>query len=276
MWCRHCQQQTPAFGPPTEMGQRCASCGRTSPPIDPVRFDAPHANVAVGTAASDDRSNPDATRRAIYRRLRSAHATIAAGEASSTLRYDLGGTRLAEGVGPLSVETPPPARRQSAHHQGAGRPPQTLSPGRPRRSPSVPPLPNTVRRGQNAAWGLASLGALVLGLGIGLGVWSLGGDRPALWNPAIAATLAGQGLLILGLLQLLAGMWLAGRAATAKLSAMHEDVRRLRRLADESAGRHHASAAAFYGDLARDAPNERLVGHLRGQLDALASRLRAG
>lgn len=121
---------------------------------------------------------------------------------------------------------------------------------------------------------MASVGATAIGLGIGLGAWSLIGGRPELWNPALAAAIGGQGLLIVGLMQLLASLWNAARAASGKLSLMHDELRRLRRHADDAAGRNHATAAAFYADLAQNASPDQMVGNLRGQLDQLASRLR--
>ncbi|MEQ8850088.1 hypothetical protein [Botrimarina sp.] len=247
MWCRHCQQQTPALGPPSAVGPRCGRCGRTTP-TEPAA-----ATAATAPSPLDD---ADEARRAIYRSLRSAHATLSAGEAARTLRYDLPETPLAEAY---HQRRPSPDRR----------PPRHATASRPSVAPPAP-------RGQLPAWLSATLGAAALGVGVGVGAWSLLGARPDLWDLALALTLGGQGLMILGLVQLLASLSRAARHATVKLAQVHDELRRLRRLADESAGRHHASAAGFYADLARDAPPERLLGNLRGQLDRLASRLRAG
>lgn len=125
------------------------------------------------------------------------------------------------------------------------------------------------------AWILAALGATTLGLGVGLIVWSTIGDRAHLWNPGLAATLVGQGLLIVGLLQILANLWLAGKQAATRLVQMHDELRRLRRASEASAGRHATSAAHFYADLARDAGPDVLLGNLQGQIDLLTARLRA-
>lgn len=248
MWCRHCHQETPALGPAGATGPRCGRCQRTSPPTEAV---LPQPQAEAGGSP-----HPEDARCEVYRTLRSAHATIAGGEAARTLRHDVEHTPLAEALGaPHSA----PVKRSPA-------PPPT---------PRVAPQPAGTARGQLIAWFMASFGASLLGLGIGLGVWSLFGDRPTLWNPALAAAIGGQGLLIVGLLQLLASLWNAARLASGKLSLMHDELRRLRRTAEAEAGRRHASAAAFYADLTRDAPPEMLVGNLRGQLDRLASRLRS-
>ncbi|TWT97003.1 hypothetical protein Pla108_27800 [Botrimarina colliarenosi] len=247
MWCRHCQQETPALGPPGANGPRCGRCQRTSP----------SASESQPTAATDDADDDgDEARRSIYRTLRSAHATISAGEAARTFRVDVAHTPLAEALAPPH------------HHAAPVKRPASVV----RSTPTISAAYST--RGQLTAWLITSLGAGCLGLGMGLGAWSLVGGRSELWNPAVAAALGGQGLLIIGLLQLLSSLWNAARQAAGKLSQMHDELRRMRRTAEESASRNHPSAASFYADIARDASPEMLVGNLRGQLDHLASRLR--
>lgn len=245
MWCRHCKQETPALGLPSEAGPRCGRCQRTSPPAEAV---ASQPQAAAAGPLSDDES-----RRAIYRSLRSAHATISAGDASRTFRFDVAQSPLAEAFAP--------------NHRPASRP-------KPAPAAAAPPRRLSSTQGQLFAWLLASFGAACFGLGLGLGAWSLIGARPDLWNPALAATLGGQGLLIVGLVQLLASLWNAARLAAGKLSLMHDELRRLRRTTEEHAGRNHATAGSFYASVTREASNDILLGNLRGQLDELASRVR--
>lgn len=259
MWCRYCQQQTPALGPPSANGPRCGRCQRTSPETSTIGL-PPKDGSQPPAAAAGSPLDPDDARRAIYRSLRSAHATLSAGEAARTIRFDAGRSPLAQV--PLAETIDPDTPRRPA-------------PAPVTKKPSAS-LPSQAARGQLTAWLMASVGATLVGLGIGLGSWSLFGARPDLWNAALAAALGGQGLMIIGLLQVLASLWNAARLASGKLSLMHDELRRLRRTADEAAGRNTASAAGFYADLARDAPPEMLMGNLRGQMDRLASRLRAG
>lgn len=243
MWCRHCQQQTPALGPAGASGPRCARCQRSSPAVPTP------ASVSAGVV--DD---GDETRRAIYRSLRSAHATIAAGEAARTFRLDVAQTPLVEAF---------------------ARPSRRAKPG-PLKALPLRNHPATFRagRGQTLAWLLAAFGAGFTGLGVGLGAWSMIGDQTELWNPALAATLGGQALLVFGLLQLLTSLWNAARHATVKLAEMHDELRRVRRATEEAAGRSEPTAAAFFANASREASPEMLLGSLRGQLDRLASRLR--
>ncbi|MGL4512891.1 MAG: hypothetical protein ACRCT8_07345 [Lacipirellulaceae bacterium] len=245
MWCRHCQQEVPSIGPTTPHGGRCARCQKTA--AAPAKVPA----VALGAASGAAIPAGDVSWRAIDSALRSARATVSAGEAARTLRFDLAESGLVPRAGSLN---PQPARREVVRR---------------------PPPRRVARTGQRLAWFVAALGVAMLGLGIGMMATSAFGDRPDLWNPAVGATLAGQGLVIVGLVQLLGHVWTACRQAIVKLSQVHDELRSLRRVADEQAGRHAATAGQFYAELARGAGNEVLLGNLRGQVERLATRLRA-
>lgn len=241
MWCRHCQQEVPAIGAASAEGATCARCGRHEADVGEPPQPTPRTHDAARRRDSD-------SRRAIDRALRTARATVSAGGAATTLRFDLGQTGLA------AADSTSPRRL-----------PKPMS--------SSPPPPT--RLGQWTAWAMALVGALVLGLGLGLLSWSALGGRYDLWNVSLAATFTGQGLLIVGLLQILANLWAAGRQAAWRLGQMHDELRRLRRANEEAVGRHSAGAANFYAGLANEAEPDVLVGNLQGQLDRLSARMRA-
>lgn len=244
MWCPHCQQEVPARGSARSTGARCPRCERllNAEAAEPVAIDlAPPPSPHSDHHAAIDHS------------LRMAKAQLAAGEPARTLRYDLaqhGVSAAVTGSADEGIRRTTPLRQTTKRSR-------------------------TGRTGQTLAWCLAALGAATLGLGLGLLGWSLSGTRPELWNAGVAATLAGQGLLIVGLVQLVAVLWNAGRGAAGRLAQMHEELRALRRSHDTAAGRHAATATQFYADLAQNAGPNVLLGNLRGQLDALSSRLRS-
>ncbi len=255
MWCRHCQQEVPAMGISSATGRRCARCHRGAEPSrEKLRVDLGSSEESKPTPQPNSAYPPLSetnARRAIDRALRTAQATISAGAATHTLRFDLAQTGLQ------------PERAA----KGTSRPSHTASPVAVPRGPSA--------SGQFLAWALAAVGATVLGLGIGFITWSLTGERADLWTPGLIATLTGQGLLIVGLLQIMANLWAAGRQAAYRLGQVHDELRQLRRTTEEAAGRHASSATQFYADVARNAGPEMLVGNLRSQLDQLAARLRS-
>ncbi len=252
MWCRHCQQEVPAIGSSSATGHRCARCHRGAEPTHAkLRADTGPSASTESTPQPGDAYPPiseSGARRAIDRALRSAQATVSSGAATHTLRFDLAQTGLQENQSTRSVAPRPAVQRTP-------------------RGPSA--------SGQFIAWTLAAVGATTLGLGLGFLAWSIMGERADLWLPGLAATLTGQGLLIVGLLQIMANLWSAGRQAAYRLGQVHDELRLLRRATEEAAGRHASSATQFYADVARNAGPEMLVGNLRSQLDQLAARLRS-
>ncbi len=263
MWCRHCQQEAPAIGPITSYGARCPRCNRAER--------APEERETESRMNSSSDALPFGSdgmaRRQIQRSLQSAQSAAAAGAASNTFRFDLG---------TLGIPAPFSASDTSATYTTTSESNSTM----PRKSITAlrqsrkQPMKKSSGVGQVLGWGVANCGAMLLGLGIGLIIWATYGGRTLLWGPAIATTIAGQGLMIVGLLQLLANLWSAARHTSAKLTQIHDDLRRVRRTTEESAGRQHATATGFYAELSGGATSEVLLGNLRGQLDQLSARLR--
>jgi hypothetical protein len=133
--------------------------------------------------------------------------------------------------------------------------------------------PRRPEGGQYVAWGFAALGTTALGCGIGTIGWSLSAVRPELWNPAVGLTLTGQGLLILGLVMLVARLWRTSRNAAETLHTVHTDLSQLQRTADALTAMRSGGAPTFYAELVRGASPQMLLANLKGQLDQLATRL---
>lgn len=120
---------------------------------------------------------------------------------------------------------------------------------------------------------LALTGAMSLGAGLGLLFWSLTRDLPELWSWGISATLGGQGLMIIGLIQLLANLWGANREAAGTLRGVQHELRRLGRTTESLVGNRNTGAAIFYADLARGASPGVLLANLKSQVDALSAHV---
>jgi hypothetical protein len=137
------------------------------------------------------------------------------------------------------------------------------------------PAASAARRaqgGQLAAWMFVATGGTALSCGLGAIVWSLTAGRADYWRPALGLTLAGQGLLILGLVLVVSRLWRNSRHVSGKLQEAQQQLGQLQRTADALAGQR-GSAGAFYADLARGGSPAMLVANLRGQVDQLATRL---
>jgi hypothetical protein len=133
--------------------------------------------------------------------------------------------------------------------------------------------PRRPELGQFIAWLIALFGAVALGCGLGAIGWSIAHGGTEIWDPAIGLTLAGQGILILGLLLVVTRLWRNSRSASGKLQEVHTELGQLQRTADSLAGMRSGGAPAFYAELVRSASPQMLLTNLKGQIDQLATRL---
>ncbi len=76
-------------------------------------------------------------------------------------------------------------------------------------------------------WLFLTLGLMALAFGSVLLGWSLVADRPELWRIGVPAALAGQVVLLLGLIVQLDRLWHDSRAASARLARVDERLARL-------------------------------------------------
>jgi hypothetical protein len=127
--------------------------------------------------------------------------------------------------------------------------------------------------GQFIAWLITFLGAVALASGLGTIGWSIAHGGTEIWDPAIGLTLAGQGILIFGLLLVVTRLWRNSRYASGKLQEVHTELGQLQRTADSLAGMRSGGAPAFYAELVRGASPQMLLTNLKGQIDQLATRL---
>ncbi len=139
-----------------------------------------------------------------------------------------------------------------------------------------PPARKPARRGRGLGLliGLAmTLGPLaVVGGGCLLG-WSRWMGRPDLAIFAAPTAMAGQVVVILGLMLQLRRLGRDSRQAAGKLDRLDEDIHELRTTTTLLGTTHGPSAAAFYAHLADGASPRILLSDLKSQLDILAMKL---
>jgi hypothetical protein len=252
MWCRHCKQDVPAVAPAADGKIHCARC---QGPLERPAFAKEVSDTGV---ALDQQSNQVVDSRRLLEGLEGIDAKHRYSEIRRTIRA---AQRKADAT-PTMMRFDPPEplaeRSQEDRNQAA----QAATPQR-----------DSHRSSQWVAWSLALVGAMALGAGLGLMFWSLSGERPELWNWGVAATLGGQGLLIVGLVQLLASLWTANRTAALTLQGVQHELRRLGQTTESLLGVRTSGAANFYADLARGASPQLLLANLKSQVDALASHV---
>lgn len=131
----------------------------------------------------------------------------------------------------------------------------------------------TRSRSSTAAWMSLSLGLAVFACGGVLLAWSLLADRPDLWTIGLPIALAGQAGLIVGLVLQLEGLWRSSRQTEKTLSALDNELDRVRHATTLLSSTKSPSAQSFYVHLAEGAQPQLLLADLKGQLDLLAQQM---
>ena len=114
--------------------------------------------------------------------------------------------------------------------------------------------------------GVAAGGVSLLGMG-------LLGEQPEFWKWGVGLALAGQALLIAGLVRVLMSLWSNSRQATKHLAQVQHELAQVQRTADAIVAQRPGGASGFYGDLARGASPAVLLSNLKGQVDHLAGQV---
>ena len=113
--------------------------------------------------------------------------------------------------------------------------------------------------GQFVAWFVTFIGFTSLAAGLGMIGWSIAHGGSEFWDHALALTLAGQGLLIFGLVLVVTRLWRNSRYASGKLQEVHAELGQLQRTADALSAMRSGGAPAFYAELVRGASPQMLL-----------------
>ncbi len=253
MWCSNCQQDVPAIGSSGSNRLACSRCHATLRPPHAVGIS--EAGIAldddVALELVDSRPPVVADDWQLRRRSR---------ELGRKLRHDAAGRQR---------------RDDSQQNVFAELAEQTASPIVDPGSYAKPAHATKVPRpefGQYVAWFVTLLGFTSLATGLGIIGWAIAHGGSEFWDHALALTLAGQGLLIFGLVLVVTRLWRSSRYASAKLQEVHAELGQLQRTADALSAMR-GGAPAFYAELVRGASPQMLLTNLKGQLDQLATRL---
>jgi hypothetical protein len=122
-------------------------------------------------------------------------------------------------------------------------------------------------------WAAISLGVMLLACGGILLGWSVLGHRDDLWGLGMPIAVAGQVVLLFGLVLQLDRLWHHHRDAAAKLADVDRKLHDLRSTTALLGTTHSAPGAAFYSHMAGGASPQLLLADLKGQLDLLAMQM---
>jgi hypothetical protein len=150
------------------------------------------------------------------------------------------------------------------------------------RSIGQPRIPSTPRETEQAsdpqprpgiwAWSLLLLGVMGLACGAVLVGCSYLPGRHDLWAMGLPVLLAGQAVLLVGLVLQIERVWRNSRAYSRQLQRVDQEVSQLNRSAALWATTASPPATAFYQHLAHGASSQVLLADLKGQIDLLATR----
>jgi hypothetical protein len=264
MWCAHCQLDVPAQAVPEEPGViRCAYCRQelASPSEAMPEPAAGAATIALAVAPALDAADSSDDELAPPRCAFPPPPDVN----DWTLDADL---RAAERM--VRV-----LRQSHTGGAGAGEPWVTVE----KTSASAAPVaseagrPEAVEKAGLASWFCLTLGLMALVCGGVLLIWSLAFGRGDLWSIGLAAALAGQAGLVLGLVLQLDGLWQSNKRTERTLSDLDDQLGQLRAAASQLGRSHSGPSHSFYAHLAEGAGPQLLLSDLKGQLDLLAQQL---
>ena len=266
MWCRVCGQDVPGI-PSLEDGKyACARCGESVSPVSP---ESPTAQEAV--------NQPDGDPQPAIAEMTAQHPPFynswELGEQLRHLRWILGtGPQVADRSDDASDDR---VFRLDGAHDLPG--PHEQRPRRSSKKPSHAAVETQTRAPGDRpravlAWTTLLLGTAGFIAGLVLTDWPLTLGQKDLGPIGGPLILAGQIILILGLVLQLDRTWRDGRWAAAKLRTVDEEIHDLK-TTTELLGTGHGPSGQFYAHWAGGAGPEVLLGDLKGQLDLLAVKL---
>ena len=274
MWCKRCGQDVPGI-PSLEDGKfSCPRCAESlAGYASDIAIDKPAASTPDsargGTPAWIECLRGPSTSNAKAAEPQQPVLPIYdAWELDEDLRHIA--RLIHEPSGSGKAETPDRTFRLDAAHAGP-----TPSHERPARRAAKLPRPTPREGGRLAAfltWTALSIGLLAFVCGGSLLGWSLATGRPELWALGTPIALAGQIVLLLGLILQLDRLWTDNRRAAAKLDTVDEQLHELK-TATSLLGTTHGPSATFYAHWADGASPQLLLSDLKGQLDMLAVKL---
>ena len=103
--------------------------------------------------------------------------------------------------------------------------------------------------------------------------WSLSTGRPELWTVGLPTALAGQIVLLIGLVLQIDRLWHDNREAAAKLDNVDQQLHELKTATTLLSRDQGPASTTFYSHLASGAGPQLLLADLKGQLDLLAMKL---
>jgi hypothetical protein len=147
--------------------------------------------------------------------------------------------------------------------------------------PQIQPSPRsaevTLRESPTrTSWVLSTVliaGIVAFTVGVGLLAWSAAFRLEEVWHWGLSATIAAEGLLVVGLTWMAARLWHNSRRLNREVQGVDEQLAEIHQLAGSLSAGHLAASQNYYHQFSQVANPHLLVANLRGQVDLLAERI---
>jgi hypothetical protein len=251
MWCGHCHQEVPGV-PSAERGTvACARCQRDLKFTSASRLC--DAGISLDAAKGNSPASIDrfATEESKQKLRRLGQQLRPVYKQHTTLERPLFWERLTAEAPELSPQLRSVAHQSSiSTDHGASR--------------NATPFFLGVVLGS---------GFFALMIGVAVLVWSAAFGQAVVWRWGLTTTVAGEGLLILGLTWMAARLWQKGRQLDRNLHQVDSQLTEVSELAGQLTASQLSSSQHYYQHFSQSANPHLLVANLRGQIDQLAERL---
>lgn len=262
MWCRDCQQDVPAVAKSMAGPLVCTRCETelevsdhaiqaASAPVDSgVELDGLDRSHTYQTMASPWRSDEAGDRlRRIGNQLRTAYRHESTSNAKGTPRRTWGPEALAALMQePQLRPTIRSARRDV---------------DRPARSTATSRFISL----------LLFLGVVGFIAGVFALVWSAAFGLPNSWQWGMTATIAGEGVLIVGLTWMALRLWHNSRRLNRQIDGVDRQINQLEHLTGSLAAGRMTGSQYYYSHFNQGASGQMLLADLQGQVEQLSTRL---
>lgn len=261
MWCCRCQQDVPAArgasGP--------LACTRCQTPLQ-----TPDHSAAALVRPADVGIALEAFDRPLAAAIPSMGEVLGSSQAEADLRRISRLLRPALRLDAAEGQAFHLHQRQPAAASAAGRGTRnSRKPGKASR-PSQPP--------SRPAWGISlllAIGGATLALGLAMLGAASTGARPIVWQAGLSATVAGQGLLLIGVAAMAARLWKNSRRLNRQLAGVDRKLDDLQLAAGQLVHAKLASSQEYYEHFGAATGAPLALAALRGQVDHLAARMSA-
>jgi hypothetical protein len=123
------------------------------------------------------------------------------------------------------------------------------------------------------SWLVISSGLMLFVCGVILVAWSIVSGREELWRVGLPIALVGQATLVVGGALQLESLWVSNRHTNHAIERLDGELLRLQQSTRLRTPSRSAAAQSFYAHRAEHVSPHMMLADLKGQLDAIATRL---